>query len=83
MLCNDLEGWGRGERKEIYAYTSLMHFTVWQKLTQHWKAFILQFKKIIQEVISLGSQTPMWHSSVQYDSVFFCLFWGGFLWGGR
>ena len=83
MLCNDLERWGRGERKEIYAYTSLMHFTVWQKLTQHWKAFILQFKKIIQEVISLGSQTPMWHSSVQYDSVFFLFVLGGVFCGGE
>ena len=36
---------------------------------------LLQFKKIIQEVISLGSQTPMWHSSVQYDGGF--LFLGG------
>ena len=41
---------------------------------------LLQFKKIIQEVISLGSQTPTWHSSVQYDSGF--LFWGGSC-GGR
>lgn len=26
-------------------------------------------------MISLGSQTPMWHSSVQYG-FFVCLFWG-------
>ena len=50
MLCDDLEGWDRegwGEAQEggdmgIYVYLELIHFVVRQKLTQHFKAIILQ-----------------------------------------
>ena len=51
MLCDDLEVWdegwvgGRLKRKRIYVYLQLIHVVVQQKLTQHCKAIILQFKK--------------------------------------
>ena len=51
MFCDDLEGWmvggvgGRLQREGIYVYIELIHFVVQQKLTQHCKAIILQFKK--------------------------------------
>ena len=50
MLCDDLEGWeedvgGRIKEEEIYAYLWLIHTVVQQKLTQHFKAIILQLKK--------------------------------------
>ena len=51
MLCGDLEGWdeerigGKLKREQIYVCIELIHFTVEQKLTQHCKATIPQFKK--------------------------------------
>ena len=51
MLCDDLEGWmgggvgGRLQREGICVCIQLIHFVVQQKLTQHCKAIILQFKK--------------------------------------
>ena len=53
MLCDDLEGWhgqgegmaGRLKRKGIYVYLQLILFVVKQKLIQHCKAIIFQFKK--------------------------------------
>ena len=50
MLCGDLDGWdvgvgGRAKRDGIYVYIQLVHFIVQQKLTQHCKATISQFKK--------------------------------------
>ena len=51
VFCDDLEGWmvggvgGRLQREGIYVYIELIHFVVQQKLTQHCKAIILQFKK--------------------------------------
>ena len=51
MLCDDLDGWdggglgGRSKREGIYVYIQLIHFVVQQKLTQHCKANILQYKK--------------------------------------
>ena len=49
MLCDSVEGWGAvGGRREVqeetYVYLSLIHVEVWQKLTQHCKAIILQLK---------------------------------------
>ena len=38
---------GRSNRDRIYVYIELIHFIVQQKLTQHCKAIILQFKKIV------------------------------------
>ena len=49
MVCDDLEGWdGRDGGREaqgegIYVYLQLIHIVV-QKLTQHCKAIILQWK---------------------------------------
>ena len=49
---HELEGWDGGgvvrrlKRERIYAYLQLIHIVVQQKLAQHCKAFILQFKKI-------------------------------------
>ena len=52
MLCGDLDGWdgvgwegGPKGRKYTHTHTQLIHFIVQQKLTQHCKATILQFKK--------------------------------------
>ena len=51
LLCDDLEGGpevegGRSHKKEgIYVRIQLIHVVVQQKLTQHCKAIILQFKK--------------------------------------
>ena len=51
MLREDREGWdgsgvgGRLKRERIYVYLQLIH-VVQQKLTQHCKAIIPQFKKI-------------------------------------
>ena len=49
MLCDDLEVWeeevGGRLKKEIYAYLWLIHTVIQQKLTQHFKAIILQLKK--------------------------------------
>ena len=49
MLCNDLEGWDREDRREvqeggymgIYAYIWLIHFVVQRKVAQHCEAIIL------------------------------------------
>ena len=55
MFCDDLEGWmvggvgGRLQREGIYVYIELIHFVVQQKLTQHCKAIILEFKKYIKK----------------------------------
>ena len=52
MHCDDLGGrdgdggvGGMLKRKRIYVYTQLIHIVVQQKLTQHCKEIILQFKK--------------------------------------
>ena len=50
MLCDHLEGWDReggretqeGEGMGIYVHIQLIHFVIQQKLTQHFKAIILQ-----------------------------------------
>ena len=50
MLCDHLEGWDREggrEAKEggdmgIHVYIQLIHVVIQQKLTQHYKAIILQ-----------------------------------------
>ena len=50
MLCDSLEGRnvaGSGERfkrEGLYVYLQLIHVDVWQKLTQYYKAMILQLK---------------------------------------
>ena len=50
MLCNDLNGWdgggvgGRSKQKGIYENIRLIHVIVQQKLAQHCKAIIYQFK---------------------------------------
>lgn len=46
---DDLDGWdwgeeGRSQREGIYVYISLIHFIAQQKVTQHCKAIVLQFK---------------------------------------
>ena len=45
---DNLEGWdevgGRIKREGTYVYLWLIHVAVWQKLTQHCKAIILQLK---------------------------------------
>ena len=38
-------GGGRLKREGIYVYLQLIHVAVQQKLTQHWKAIILQLRK--------------------------------------
>ena len=43
-------------KKSIYIYKKLNHFAVHQKLTQHCKSTILQFKKIINNGNSLEVQ---------------------------
>ena len=51
MLCDHLEGrvrregGGRLKSQGTYAYVQLVHIVVQQKLTQHWKAIILQLKE--------------------------------------
>ena len=50
VLCDLLEGWDREVEREtqvggdmgIYVHIYLIHFSVQQKLTQHWKPTILQ-----------------------------------------
>ena len=37
---------GRSQREGIYVHTSLIHFVFQQKLTQLWKAIMLQCKKV-------------------------------------
>ena len=50
MFCDNLEEWdgvgggGRFKREGTYVYLWLIHITVWQKPTQHYKAIILQLK---------------------------------------
>ena len=49
MRYEDLEGGGRGreaQREGMYVHRQLIHFVIRQKLTQHWKVIILQFKKV-------------------------------------
>ena len=36
----------RLKREQIHVYMWLIHAAIQQKLTQHWKAIILQLKKI-------------------------------------
>ena len=49
MLCDDLEGWDRGGKEAQKRGGSCILMAdscvVWQKLTQHCKALILQLKK--------------------------------------
>ena len=50
VLCDDLEGWGRGcgrrpGREGMYTHTQLIHTVAQQKLTQHCKANTCQLKK--------------------------------------
>ena len=46
VLCDDLAGWDEGlKRKGMYVYIWLIH-SVEHKLTQHWKAIIVQLKKL-------------------------------------
>ena len=51
-LSEDLEGWdgvevkGRFKREGMCVYTELTHFAPQQKLMQHCKTIILQFKKM-------------------------------------
>ena len=61
MHCDDLGGrdgdggvGGMLKRKRIYVYTQLIHIVVQQKLTQHCKEIILQFKKIF--LIKIGGK---------------------------
>ena len=62
MLCDDLEGWDREDGRETqeggYMGTCvciwLIHFAVQQKLTQHFKAIILQLKKKALSFIPLA-----------------------------
>ena len=50
MLYDHLEGWDREGGREaqeggdmgIYVYMELIHFVIHQKVTQHFKAIILQ-----------------------------------------
>ena len=52
VLCEDLEGWdwgrvgGRSKREGLYVYIQLIHLVIKQKLMQHYRVIILQFKKI-------------------------------------
>ena len=53
------EGWdavveGRSKKDDLYVCTQLIHFTVQQKLTQHYKAIILQLKKNNKKINSTG-----------------------------
>ena len=49
MFCGDLDGWdgavgregGRSKRERIYVYIQLIHFVMYQKLTQPCKATTL------------------------------------------
>ena len=50
MLCDDLEGWdggveGRLKREGIYVSVWLIYVVVQQKIMQHCKAIIFQFKE--------------------------------------
>ena len=47
MYCDDLRG-KEIQKKGIYVYILLIHFTVQQKVTQHWKAAISQLKNKTQ-----------------------------------
>ena len=38
-------GDGRSKRERIYGNTQLIHFALWQKLTRHCKAIILQLQE--------------------------------------
>jgi len=56
VLCDDLEGWDRGEdgerlkTEEIHVYLQLVHIVVQQKLTQHCKAINLQLKMNLKKI---------------------------------
>ena len=45
---------GRSKRDRIYVYVWLIHFVIKQKLTQHCKATITQFRK------KKGNCLPVW-----------------------
>ena len=47
VLYSDLKVGGETKREGAYVHLWLTHFVVQQKLTQHYKAIILQLKKII------------------------------------
>ena len=51
-------GWEGGPRGEIYVYIYIWFTVIQQKLTQHCKAIILQFKKIIQAQKKKLSSSP-------------------------
>ena len=50
---HDKRGWtvGRLKREKIHVYISVIHLVVRQKLTQHCKAVIPQFKKSIDTIM--------------------------------
>ena len=70
MLCDDLDGWmgvewEGSQRGRGYVYIELIHFVVPQKLTQHCKAIIRQWKIKTYMILSLKSAEmnfdQLWH----------------------
>ena len=65
MLCDSLEGWDRVggiQKGGEYVYLWLIHVDVWQKLTQYYKAIILQLKINKFLKIILVSNFCYWYS---------------------
>ena len=66
MLCDDLEGWDRGEdgerlkTEEIHVYLQLVHIVVQQKLTQHYNEIIFQFKN--DQIKNYPEQKTLWEA---------------------
>ena len=62
VLCDNLEGGlgreagGRFRREGTYVFLQLIHVDVWQKLTQHCKAMILQLKYKLKKKKSAGQE---------------------------
>ena len=54
----------RFKRGDIYTHTQLIHTVVWQKLKQHCKAIIFQFKKMLNRGEKKVPSSPI-HPGVQ------------------
>ena len=63
LLCDNLEGGlgrevgGRFRREGTYVFLQLIHVDVWQKLTQHCKAIILQLKYKLKKKVCRSRKT--------------------------
>ena len=73
--CSAMTKMRRKSKKEwMYVYVKLMHFVaVQQKLTQHRKATVLQFKKNLKDKLKMGETFTAFNSKIKWFKLLFIL----------